>query len=289
MSSPMSRIDRTLSEATQRLTDSHSARREQSNTARLDAEVLLCHVLDKPYSYLFTWPERELTPEQLKQFESLLAQRIKGTPVAYITGEKEFWSLKLKVSPSVLIPRPDTELLVELALSMPLSNQAIVADLGTGSGAIALAMAIERPEWTVIGVDRLPEPVSSAKENAILNRINNATFTEGNWCAPLPDQLDMIVSNPPYIREDDEHLSQGDVQFEPRSALTAGKDGLDDIRIISQQAIQKLRSGGWLLFEHGYDQGMDIRVILEAEGFTHTSTRQDLSKKDRVTLAQKPL
>ncbi|WP_434002480.1 peptide chain release factor N(5)-glutamine methyltransferase [Endozoicomonas sp.] len=284
----MSRIDLTLSEATQRLTDSHAARREQSNTARLDAQVLLCHVLEKPYSYLFTWPERELTAEQSQRFESLLVQRIKGTPVAYLTGEKEFWSLKLKVSPSVLIPRPDTELLVELALSMPLSNQANVADLGTGSGAIALALAIEKPHWAVIGVDRLPEPVATAKENAALNQISNATFVEGDWCSPLPDQLDMIVSNPPYIRENDEHLSQGDVQFEPRSALTAGKDGLDDIRTISLQAFEKLRPGGWLLFEHGYDQSSDIKLILKSNGYTAISTRQDLSNQDRVTLAQKP-
>lgn len=284
----MSRIDQTLSEATQRLTDSHAARREQSDTARLDAEVLLCHVLDKPYSYLFTWPERELTPKQAGEFESILAQRIQGTPVAYITGEKEFWSLKLNVSPSVLIPRPDTERLVELALSIPVAEQATVADLGTGSGAIALAMAIERPHWAVIGVDRLPEPVAIAKENAALNRISNVSFVEGDWCSPLPGLLDMIVSNPPYIREDDKHLIQGDVQFEPRSALTAGKDGLDDIRTISQQAFEKLKPSGWLLFEHGYDQGSDIRIILEANGFTAISTQQDLSDQDRVTLAQKP-
>lgn len=284
----MSRIDQTLSEATQRLTDSHAARREQSDTARLDAEVLLCHVLDKPYSYLFTWPERELTPKQAGQFESMLVQRIQGTPVAYITGEKEFWSLKLNVSPSVLIPRPDTERLVELALSIPVAEQATVADLGTGSGAIALAMAIERPHWVVIGVDRLPEPVAIAKENAALNRISNVSFVKGDWCSPLPGLLDMIVSNPPYIREDDKHLIQGDVQFEPRSALTAGKDGLDDIRTISQQAFEKLKPSGWLLFEHGYDQGSDIRIILEANGFTAISTQQDLSDQDRVTLAQKP-
>ncbi|WP_252178964.1 peptide chain release factor N(5)-glutamine methyltransferase [Endozoicomonas sp. 4G] len=289
MNKPMGRIDQTLSEATRRLTDSYATRREQSDTARLDAEVLLCHVLDKPHSYLFTWPERELTREQAEQFESMLRQRIQGTPVAYITGEKEFWSLKLKVSPSVLIPRPDTELLVELALSMPVSDQAAVADLGTGSGAIALAMAVERPQWQVIGVDRLPGPVATAKKNAVLNQIGNVTFVEGDWCSPLAEPLDMIVSNPPYIREDDKHLAQGDVQFEPRSALTAGKDGLDDIHTISQQAFAKLKPGGWLLLEHGYDQGRDIRLILESNGFTAVSTRQDLSDQDRVTLAQKPV
>ncbi|WP_062266988.1 peptide chain release factor N(5)-glutamine methyltransferase [Endozoicomonas arenosclerae] len=283
----MSRIDQTLGEATQRLTDSHQARREQSDTARLDAEVLLCHVLDKPYSYLFTWPEKELSHEQSQQFEALIEQRTKGTPVAYLTGEKEFWSLKLKVSPSVLIPRPDTELLVELALAMPLADDATVADLGTGSGAIALAMAAERPQWKVIGVDRLPEPVATSKDNARLNQISNVTFVEGSWCSPLPNQLDMIVSNPPYIREDDEHLAQGDVQFEPRSALTAGKDGLDDIRTISTQALEKLKPGGWLLFEHGYDQSEEIQNILASCGYESIETRQDLSNQDRVTLAQK--
>ncbi len=284
----MSRIDSALSEASQRLTASYPQRNEQSDTARLDAQILLCHVLEKDNSYLFTWPDKELSHTQLEAFNQLIDQRAKGTPVAYLTGERGFWSLTLKVNPSVLIPRPDTELLVELALNHPLPEQALVADLGTGSGAIALSLAKENPNWKILTVDRFPEPLETAKENAQLNNVNNVEFLLGSWCEPLPDNMDMIVSNPPYIREDDKHLDEGDVQFEPRTALTAGKDGLDDIRLISIQAFQKLKAGGWLLLEHGYDQGETIRDILIGDGYIEARTKQDLALNDRVTLARKP-
>ncbi|MRI32203.1 peptide chain release factor N(5)-glutamine methyltransferase [Endozoicomonas sp. OPT23] len=282
------RIDLTLNGATQRLIESYPQRNEQSDTARLDAQILLCHVLQKDNSYLFTWPDKELTEPQLEAFHQLIEQRAQGTPVAYLTGERDFWSLKLKVNPSVLIPRPDTEHLVEIALNQQLPENALVADLGTGSGAIALSLAKENRNWRVMTVDRFPEPLATAEENAQLNQIANVEFLLGSWCEPLPDNMDMIVSNPPYIREDDEHLNQGDVQFEPITALTAGADGLDDIRLISAQAFQKLKQGGWLLLEHGFDQGRDIRSILTEDGLIDARTEQDLAGHDRVTLARRP-
>lgn len=278
------RIDTLLNRATSELTE--------SDTARLDAEFLLSYVLQKPRSYFFTWPEKELSHEELKQFETLLAQRKQGIPVAHLTGEREFWSLNLKVTEATLIPRPDTELLVELALAQKNPTNARVVDLGTGTGAIALAMACERPQWQVIAVDKSPEALQVAKENAARNNITNVVFFEGSWCQPLQEQplpADMVVSNPPYIRSDDEHLDQGDVRFEPMRALSSGKDGLDDIRIIVRESLAILKAGGYLLLEHGYDQGYDVRKILEDAGYINARTERDLAGHDRVTLAQKPL
>ena len=278
------RIDTLLNRATSELTE--------SDTARLDAEFLLSYVLQKPRSYFFTWPEKELSHEELKQFETLLAQRKQGIPVAHLTGEREFWSLNLKVTEATLIPRPDTELLVELALAQKNPTNARVVDLGTGTGAIALAMACERPQWQVIAVDKSPEALQVAKENAARNNITNVVFFEGSWCQPLQEQplpADMVVSNPPYIRSDDEHLDQGDVRFEPMRALASGKDGLDDIRIIVRESLAILKAGGYLLLEHGYDQGYDVRKILEDAGYINARTERDLAGHDRVTLAQKPL
>ena len=283
----MSRIDKTLNKTIQRLTESYKLRKEHSYTAHLDAEVLLYYTLEKPYSYLFTWPEKVLTSNQLNQFEAVLNQRLQGVPIAYLTGEKDFWSLNLKVTPSVLIPRPDTEHLIELALTMDVCQQAVVADLGTGSGAIALAIAYERPKWSILAVEKFSESIAIAKENASKNCIKNVQFLLGSWCEPLPENLDMIVSNPPYIRENDAHLSQGDIQFEPKTALIAGHDGLNDIRLIAKQATSKLKSGGWLLFEHAYDQAIEIHQILNNNGFKAIKTRQDLSNHDRITFAQK--
>ncbi|OED44991.1 protein-(glutamine-N5) methyltransferase, release factor-specific [Endozoicomonas sp. (ex Bugula neritina AB1)] len=279
----MARIDRTLSKASSELSD--------SKTARLDAELLLAHVLDKPRSYFFTWPEKELSETQQQAFQHLIDQRKQGTPVAYLIGEREFWSLSLKVNEDTLIPRPDTELLVELALAQPIAKQARIVDLGTGTGAIALALAHERPNWHISAVDMNAKALTIAKENAQLNRINNVSFIEGSWCQPLPESdrglLDMIVSNPPYIRSDDPHLQQGDVRFEPLSALTSGPDGLNDIRAIVQQSHSLLKVNGWILIEHGYDQGKAVRNILSKHGFSQIRTEADLSQQDRVTLAQK--
>ena len=278
----MARIDITLTGATSELPG--------SDTARLDAELLLAYVLDKPRSYFFTWPEKELSAEHLQQFQQLIQQRKQGKPVAYLIGEREFWSLRLKVNEATLIPRPDTELLVELALaqSLPEQHKAKVVDLGTGTGAIALSLAHENPHWQVCAVDMSSEALKVAKSNAKLNQISNVTFLQGSWCEPLGDEpLDMIVSNPPYIRSDDHHLSQGDLRFEPITALASGLDGLDDIRIISQQSLPLLKNNGWLLVEHGFDQLKAVQEILHREGFINIRTEQDLSGQDRVTLAQK--
>ena len=280
----MNRIDTTLAEAARLLS--------ASATPKLDAELLLVHVLDKPRSYFFAWPEKSLTEQQLNQFQALLQQRQQGTPVAYLIGYREFWSLRLKVTDATLIPRPDTERLVELALvqSFPhhTDDTINVADLGTGTGAIALALAKERPQWHITAVDKSPQALAVAKENASSNDIHTVQFHLGDWCSTLlPASLNMIVSNPPYIRSDDPHLQNGDVQFEPPSALASGTDGLNDIRIIARESLLALKDQGLLLLEHGYDQGEAVRTVLQQIGYKQIRTEQDLAGHDRVTLAKK--
>ena len=252
----------------------------------LDAAVLLCHVLDKPRSYLLTWPERALEPEQQTQFDALLARRIQGEPVAYIVGQREFWSLELNVAPSTLIPRPDTERLVELALDKSLLIDGAILDLGTGTGAIALALASELPSREVMGIDLKLEAQQLAEGNAKHLNIKNVTFKQGSWFEPVSSgtKFALIVSNPPYIDEKDPHLVQGDVRFEPRSALVAEENGLADIRTIADQARQYLQSEGWLLFEHGFEQGEAVRQILEEYGFYDVVTEKEYGGNDRVTL-----
>lgn len=260
-----------------------------SDSAALDAELLLAHVLQKKRTYLRTWPERELTAEQAAVFQALLARRQQGEPVAYLLGSQGFWSLDLAVAPHTLIPRPDTESLVEAALALNLSAQASVLDLGTGTGAIALALAKEQRGWQVLGVDRIAEAVALAQANAQRNQINNAQFAQSNWFSGLAAQyFALIVSNPPYIAEADPHLEQGDVRFEPRSALTAGHDGLADIRQIIAQAPSWLSAGGWLLFEHGYDQAAAVAALLIDQGFVQITQREDLAGHIRVTGGQWP-
>ncbi len=257
-----------------------------SNSPQLDSTVLLCHVLDKPRSYLLTWPEKQLDDTQLAMFSALLARRITGEPIAYIIGEREFWSLPLKVSSSTLIPRPDTERLVELALEKIPAHECQVLDLGTGTGAIALAIASERADVTVTGIDLRPEAVALATENSHRLSITNSHFLAGSWYSPLEQQpqFTVIVSNPPYIDEADPHLIEGDVRFEPKSALVASDNGLADIRIISQDGRQYLLPGGWLLMEHGFEQGIAVRAILDQLGYTQVSTSQDYAGLDRVTM-----
>ncbi len=275
------RIDTVLAAATHQL--------HASPTPRLDAELLLSHTLNKPRSYLFTWPETLLNTAQREQFQQLITQRQKGVPIAYLTHERAFWNLQLKVTHATLIPRPDTERLVELALSQTLPERAAVADLGTGTGAIALALAKERPKWSLTAIDKSPDALTVAKENARYNDIDNVTFLQGSWCEPLANTtVDMIVSNPPYIRDDDPHLHSGDVRHEPRSALASGADGLQDIRLIASTAQPILKPGAWLLLEHGFDQGEEVQAILSHCGYQHVCTEVDLAGQDRVTLAQKP-
>ncbi|MFA0483231.1 peptide chain release factor N(5)-glutamine methyltransferase [Vibrio sp. 10N.222.55.B11] len=264
---------------------------EGDNTSpSIDAAVLLCHALDKPRSYLLTWPEKHLTSKQESEFNALLKRRLTGEPVAYIIGEREFWSLPLKVSPSTLIPRPDTERLVEVALDKTFGKQGAILDLGTGTGAIALALASEMPNRQVTGIDLRPEAQQLATENAQRLNITNATFLHGSWFEPLSSEgvvkFSLIVSNPPYIEKNDPHLSQGDVRFEPITALVAEEKGLADIRYISENARGFLENEGWLAFEHGYDQGLAVREIMQALGYLDVVTEKDYGGNDRVTLGR---
>lgn len=260
-----------------------------SPTARLDAELLLAAALGKPRSYLRTWPEREPGAEQLATFSAMLERRRAGEPVAYILGNQGFWSLELEVAPHTLIPRPDTELLVETALQLAPATLLRVLDLGTGTGAIALALASERGGWRVIGVDRIAEAVALAERNRQRLKLDNAEFRQSSWFGALAgERFGLIVSNPPYIAAEDQHLGEGDVRFEPTSALVAGADGLDDIRQIIGEAPQHLEAGGWLLLEHGYDQAEAVRTLLNAAGFAAVESRRDLGGHERISLGQWP-
>ncbi|WP_373387358.1 peptide chain release factor N(5)-glutamine methyltransferase [Pseudomonas alcaligenes] len=260
-----------------------------SPTARLDAELLLAAALGKPRSYLRTWPEHEPGAEQQAAFAALLERRRAGEPVAYILGHQGFWSLDLEVAPHTLIPRPDTELLVETALQLAPATPLRVLDLGTGSGAIALALASERGGWQVTGVDRIAEAVALAERNRQRLGLTNAVFRQSSWFDGLAgERFGLILSNPPYIAASDRHLGEGDVRFEPLSALVAGADGLDDIRQIVAQAPSHLEVGGWLLLEHGYDQAAAVRGLLAAAGFTRVDSRRDLGGHERISLGQWP-
>ncbi|WP_063668825.1 peptide chain release factor N(5)-glutamine methyltransferase [Aliivibrio fischeri] len=261
---------------------------EGSDSPQVDAAVLLCHVLDKPRSYLLTWPEKIVSDEELGNFNALLERRLAGEPIAYIVGYREFWSLPLKVSPTTLIPRPDTERLVEVALDHLTSNAQSILDLGTGTGAIALAIASEMPTLNVIGVDYQDDAVGLAKENAKINHINNVEFRQGSWFEPisLSDKFDIIVSNPPYIDGNDPHLSEGDVRFEPQTALVAEQNGFSDLIHIMQHGREYLLNGGWLMMEHGFEQGEQLRHFFEEHGYINVKTEQDYAGNDRVTLGQ---
>lgn len=260
-----------------------------SPTARLDAELLLAHVLCKSRSYLRTWPEQAVTGEQAQRFAALIERRRTGEPVAYILGRQGFWSLDLEVAPHTLIPRADTELLVETALALLPAGPARVLDLGTGTGAIALALASERPGWTLVGVDRVPEAVALAERNRVRLKRGNARFCESHWFSALAgERFQMILANPPYIAADDCHLGEGDVRFEPASALVAGPDGLDDIRAIIEQAPAYLEAGGWLLLEHGFDQAAAVRDLFAARGFITVESRRDLGGHERISLGSFP-
>ncbi|HIQ42041.1 MAG TPA: peptide chain release factor N(5)-glutamine methyltransferase [Pseudomonas oleovorans] len=265
----------------------NTAELPDSPTPRLDAELLLAAALGKPRSYLRTWPERELAADQLGLFQSHLQRRRQGEPVAYILGHQGFWSLDLEVAPHTLIPRPDTELLVESALALLPATPLAALDLGTGTGAIALALASERPGWQVTGVDRVEDAVALAERNRQRLQLDNVRFLHSHWFSALAGQrYGLILSNPPYIRAGDRHLDQGDVRFEPSSALVAGADGLDDIRAIIQAAPQYLLAGGWLLLEHGFDQAEAVRELLATAGFSEAHSRRDLGGHERISLGR---
>lgn len=255
-----------------------------------DAEILLSHVTGKSRSWLFAFDETVLSAAQLAELETLIARRARGEPVAHLVGEREFWSLPLRVSDATLIPRPDTELLVELALARLPASPASLLDLGTGTGAIALALASERPDCQVTGVDRIAAAVQLAQENAARLHLSNVTFSLSHWFRDLPARrFDLIVSNPPYIDAEDTHLQQGDVRFEPRSALVAEEEGLADLRAIIEQAADWLAPGGWLLLEHGWQQGEQVRALMQQHGYAAVATENDYGGNPRVTLGHRPL
>ncbi|MEZ5581618.1 MAG: peptide chain release factor N(5)-glutamine methyltransferase [Candidatus Competibacteraceae bacterium] len=260
-----------------------------SDTPNLDAEVLLSHVLRQSRSHLHAWPERQLDSITWERFIHLLERRLHGEPIAYLVERREFWSLDLKVTPATLIPRPETELLVELALQrITLDSTARIADLGTGSGAIALAIARERPHVQLVATDRDAAALAVAADNAQRLGLRNVAFQQGDWCAALGgERFAMLVSNPPYLTLDDPHRWQGDLRFEPSSALVAGQDGLAAIRKIIDQAVAHLHPEGWLLLEHGYNQAVDVHALLNAQGFKDLTTYQDLAGIDRVSCGRR--
>jgi release factor glutamine methyltransferase len=262
-----------------------TARLGQSDTAALDAQLLLAHILGKTRTWLYTWPAHELDTAQTNAFAALLLRAEQGEPVAYLTGKRAFWTLTLDVTPAVLIPRPETELLVELALELGKPMPGPVADLGTGSGAIALALASERSDWQLHATDLSIAALQVAQANATRLGYTNVQFLHGSWCEPLPaGRYSLIVSNPPYIADDDPHLPA--LAFEPQSALVADDKGLADLRSIATQARPKLQSGGWLLLEHGWQQGDAVRGLLQSLGYAEVATRQDGGSRDRVTLGR---
>lgn len=252
---------------------------------RADAELLLLHVLQQSRSWLFMHADDRLDMDVQTAYEGLLARREAGEPVAYIIGRRGFWTLDLKVTPATLIPRPETELLVELALQrLPPDFSGSVADLGTGSGAIALAMARERPRAQIVATDASAAALDIARRNAQRHSIGNVSFAHGDWLVPLTGRrFDLIVSNPPYIEAADPHLAQGDLRFEPAAALASGSDGLDDIRRIVNDARDHLEPAGWLLFEHGWNQGDAARRLLLGAGYVEVFTASDLELRDRVS------
>ncbi|QWZ79713.1 MULTISPECIES: peptide chain release factor N(5)-glutamine methyltransferase [Aeromonas] len=267
----------------------------EGESPRADADVLLCHLLGCRRSYLMTWPERALDAAQQATLQGWLVRRLNGEPIAHLVGEREFWSLPLKVSPATLIPRPDTEVLVEQALTRIPQGPCAVLDLGTGTGAIALALKSERPEIDVWAVDRMADAAALARENSAALGLP-IEVRDGSWFEPLgePDRdntprFAVIVSNPPYIDGADPHLEQGDVRFEPRSALVADDAGLADIRHIVAHAPAYLLTDGWLLLEHGWDQGEAVRQLLRDGGYRGVATVRDYGDNDRVTLGLCPL
>ena len=264
-----------------------------SDTAVLDVELLLSHALDVDRAWLKTWPEHLLLAAQVTIFEDLFARRLTGEPIAFIIGSQGFWSLDLKVTPQTLIPRPETELLVETSLALDLPDNCRAIDLGTGTGAIALALAKERPSWQLTAVDSEPAAVKLAELNSHYCQIDNVMVYQSDWFSQVPllgrlSNYHLIVSNPPYIEIDDPHLTQGDVRFEPASALVSGVDGLHDLREVIDSSVKYLETLGWLLVEHGYRQGSAVRELFRAAGFISIETKTDFNQLERITMGCLP-
>ncbi len=253
--------------------------------ARLEIRVLLGHALGVTRAWLIAHEHDDLPAALLEKYQALLARRLAGEPVAYLLGEKEFFGRSFHVTPDVLVPRPETELLVELALAkLPAGKPARILDLGTGSGCIAISLALERPDCGITAVEQSAAALAVARQNAV-HLGAKLGFYQGNWYGALPvgtEKFDLIVSNPPYVAENDPHLAA--LAHEPARALASGPDGLADIRLIVQGAPAWLKPGGWLMFEHGWDQGEACREILQAAGFAGVETRADLAGIGRVTL-----
>ncbi|MDB2550227.1 peptide chain release factor N(5)-glutamine methyltransferase [Porticoccaceae bacterium] len=267
----------------------HNELSPASDTALLDTELLLCHSLSVDRAWLKTWPDKILSAPDMQRFEQLFRRRLEGEPVAFIIGSQGFWTLDLKVSPHTLIPRPETELLVETAMQLELPNNSQVLDLGTGTGAIALAS--EYPQWQMTAVDVQASAVELAEQNRLACRLKNVTIYQSDWFAAVANRqpqtlFNLIVSNPPYIEIDDAHLFEGDVRFEPASALVSGTQGLDDLQLVIGQSSGFLAPAGWLLVEHGHAQGLAVRDLFNEAGYVLVETRQDYNQLDRITLGR---
>lgn len=277
----MTDIQNTLTIAAKRLANT-------SDSALLDAEIILCYVLGKPRTHLRAWPEKQLTKPQHSRFIALLKQRQQGVPIAYIIGTREFWSRNFNVDANVLIPRPETELLLELSLNKIIDKpQAQVIDLGTGSGIIAITLAAERPDLKVFATDISDKALKKARENATMHPVKNIHFIQSNWFdAITPTQFDLVISNPPYIESNDPHLSQGDLRFEPNTALISADQGLRDIKTLCHQACHYLKPDGTLLIEHGFNQQTAVRAIFAGLKYQNITTHTDLSANPRVVTGQ---
>ena len=261
------------------------ARFPHSDTPQIDAELLLATVLDTTTTWLKTWPETEIDRSKEKIYDQLVVRRAKGEPIAYIIGKRGFWTLDLLCNDSTLIPRPDTETLVRAALDLSLSESASVIDLGTGTGAIALALACEQPKWKISAIDSNYRAIELAIRNQQAMGVRLVEFFVSNWFESVDStsKFDLIVSNPPYVADDDSHLDMGDVRFEPRSALVSKRNGYDDLMHIARVSTKKLNSGGWLLLEHGYQQGDTVAEYLRGQGYKKIFQRKDLEGQIRVT------
>ena len=275
-------IQQALQQASQNLADS-------SPTARLDAQVLLTHILQCNTAHLLAWPEKKLNEEQVTGYQQLIHQRQQGLPVAHLTGLREFWSLNFSVNDSTLIPRPETETLIEFILDKFSNREKIkLLDMGTGTGAIAITIASEKPGWKIFASELSADALKLARDNSNTHQTNNISFVQSNWFNNIKhNDFDIIVSNPPYIANDDPHLLAGDVRFEPQSALSAGATGMDDIEHLCRHAKNHLKKNAWLIIEHGYNQKQLVSDCFAKNGFTQIEQKQDLSGHIRMTAGKK--